>query len=292
MAKSKAGGTRSYLRGRIASDVYSIGKDGKGKKQQVVRGLAESVANPRTEAQMRQRMVMTTVSEVSKALRGIIDHSFDGIPAGQPSISHFVTINAALLRADAIAHPSDSENYIFNSYGETDPKGGAFIVSEGKAVLPSNLDTSEVSGNILFSGYNEGLTFGQFKQSLGMGYEDYITFIYAKYNVGYKYVRIRLKKSVDDSTVLTADSFSSIWDIENPFGLNIEGGTNNSYIFLRVDSTDILTSGVILSRKMAGKYIHSSCKLNAYVYGYNYSAEDALATYPKGSSKFLNGGDI
>ena len=47
MAKSKVGGTRAYIRGRIGSDVYSIGKTSAGKKQQVVRSLAEQVKNPK-----------------------------------------------------------------------------------------------------------------------------------------------------------------------------------------------------------------------------------------------------
>ena len=41
MAKSKNGGTRSFIRGRIGSDVYSVGKVGKGARQPVVRSLAE-----------------------------------------------------------------------------------------------------------------------------------------------------------------------------------------------------------------------------------------------------------
>ena len=61
MAKSKNGGTRAMIRGRVGSDVYSIGKDGKGARQQVVRSLAEQVANPRTQAQMFNRMIMSTV---------------------------------------------------------------------------------------------------------------------------------------------------------------------------------------------------------------------------------------
>lgn len=49
MAKSKSGGTRAYIRGRVGADVYSIGKTANGKKQQVVRSLAETVANPQTD---------------------------------------------------------------------------------------------------------------------------------------------------------------------------------------------------------------------------------------------------
>ena len=87
MAKSPVGGSRAMLKGRIGSDVYSVGKDGKGRRQQVVRSLAEQVSNPRTQAQMEGRMIMSTVMQAVAGLSAIIDHSFDGIANGQPSIS-------------------------------------------------------------------------------------------------------------------------------------------------------------------------------------------------------------
>ena len=90
MAKSKNGGSRAYIRGRIGSDVYSVGKDGKGQKQQVIRSLAVQVANPRTSNQMFGRMIMSTVMQAVSGLSFIIDHSFDGKVKGQPSISEFI----------------------------------------------------------------------------------------------------------------------------------------------------------------------------------------------------------
>ena len=71
MAKAKSGGTRSFLRGRVGSDVYSIGKDAKGNKQQIVRSLAESVANPQTLAQMRGRMIMSTIMQAVSSMSAI-----------------------------------------------------------------------------------------------------------------------------------------------------------------------------------------------------------------------------
>ena len=68
MAKSKNGGSRAYIRGRIGSDVYSVGKDGMGKKQQVVRSLAVQVTNPRSQSQMFNRMIMSTVMQGVSAL--------------------------------------------------------------------------------------------------------------------------------------------------------------------------------------------------------------------------------
>lgn len=134
MAKSKSGGTRSYIRGKIGADVYSIGKDGKGNRQQVVRSLAEQVSNPQTESQMFGRMIMSTVMQAVSAFRTIIDHSFDGLPAGQPSISEFIRRNYALIRTDALAHPSSSNTFGLVKYQQKGIKAGPYIIS--KVTLP------------------------------------------------------------------------------------------------------------------------------------------------------------
>ena len=118
MAKSKNGGSRAYIRGRIGSDVYSVGKNGMGEKQQVVRSLAEQVSNPRTSGQMFGRMIMSTTMQAVSALTAIIDHSFDGVPKGQPSISQFIKNNYALIKADAIAHSAASNKFGLNKYQE------------------------------------------------------------------------------------------------------------------------------------------------------------------------------
>ena len=116
MAKSKSGGTRTYIRGRVGSDVYSIGRDGKGKKQQVVRSLAESVANPQTQAQMRGRMIMSTLAQAQAGLRVIIDHSFDNVVGSRANLAEFVSRNYALIKADIAAHPSSGNKFGLNAY--------------------------------------------------------------------------------------------------------------------------------------------------------------------------------
>jgi len=139
MAKAKSGGTRSFLRGRIASDVYSIGKDGNGRKQQVVRSLAETVANPQTTAQMRGRMIMSTLMQVVSGLSGLIDHSFDNVAIGQPSISEFIRRNYQYIKADVAAHPASGNQYGLNAYQVKGAKAGAYQIAFGKAILPANI---------------------------------------------------------------------------------------------------------------------------------------------------------
>lgn len=93
MAKSKSGGTRSFLRGSVGSETYSIGKDGKGKKQQIVRAKAVEVANPRTRAQAAQRLKLAPITYARTLLRDVVNHSFKGIAVGQLSFQHFLRIN-------------------------------------------------------------------------------------------------------------------------------------------------------------------------------------------------------
>ena len=106
------------IRGRVASDVYSIGRDAMGKRQQVVRSLAEVVSNPRTLSQMRSRMIMSTVMQALGALKVIVDHSFDNVSGVQPNLSEFIRRNYALAKADAIAHAGYANTFGMVKYGE------------------------------------------------------------------------------------------------------------------------------------------------------------------------------
>ena len=139
MGKSTTGGTRAYIRGRVGSDVYSIGKDGKGKKQQVVRSLAETVANPQTQSQMQGRMIMSTVMQALATLRPIVDHSFDGVSGKQPNISEFISRNYGLIKADIAAHPSSGNLFGLVKYQEKGAKQGQYVISDGEAQLPASI---------------------------------------------------------------------------------------------------------------------------------------------------------
>lgn len=50
-----------------------------------------SVKNPQTDSQMLTRLAFSSASKTAQHLRGIIDHSFQGIPYGQKSVNHFVS---------------------------------------------------------------------------------------------------------------------------------------------------------------------------------------------------------
>lgn len=288
MAKSKNGGTRAYIRGRIGSDVYSVGKTGNGMKQQVVRSLAESVANPRTSGQMFGRMVMSTVMQAVSGLKPIIDHSFDGLPTGQPSISEFIRQNYALVKADATAHPAEDNDFSLNEYQEKGIKVGAYMVSKGSAVKPSALMVSNET--LLISLTAATLTVGGLKSALGLTADGYFTAVLVDSAKGALFTRVKVSTTLADSTAISAENVASLFTIE---GNNIVTPTlnGNMIAFALAESSATGASGVIVSDKANGAWIHNTCVLKQY--GSDMTASDvALPTYPVGTEQFLNGGDL
>ena len=300
MAKSRAGGSRSYLRGKLGSDVYSIGKDGKGKKQQVVRALAETVKNPQTIAQMRGRMIMSTVMQAQSALAYIVDHSFDGVPAGQPSISEFIRRNYALVKADVAANPSAKNQFGMVKYQQKGIHGGPFIVSNGNAQMPSMVAfaNSGAEVSVTFKGLAAGFTAGAFRAALGLAIGDYFTMvIIEKPEIGAVAHRLKVTETLAADTVITDANAAQLFDVES-----INAPASDALIFdVAQDGTSLVVStepssdngaGLILSQKVGGSWTHNTCVLETAGARESFTADDALPTYPVGSERFLNGGDL
>ena len=293
MAKSKSGGTRSYIRGKIGADVYSVGKDGKGKRQQVVRSLAEQVANPQTEAQMFGRMVMSTVMQAVSAMKPIIDHSFDGVPAGQPSISEFIKRNYALVKADAEARPGTTNKFGLAKYQEKGVHKGGYIISKGNVVLPSAIEYDRYTGNHLINLTAAAHKVSDLKAALAINSgDDYFTFCgFAGSPNEFVFARLRVNPALADSTDITSSNIASVFLTEGNVTPTI--GIDNYIISVALNgASSTANGGVIVSRKTADGWSHSTCTLDSSEADVDWNAGEALPTYPQGSARFLNGGDI
>lgn len=291
------------LKGRIGSDVYSVGKDGKGRRQQVVRSLAEQVSNPRTTSQMAGRMIMSTVMQAAKYFNNIIDHSFDGLPVGQPSISKFISLNYAELKKGT---------GLYNEYQEKGVKKNAYILSQGTLQWNANVffgqNTNDDStafgkwGVQILTG-EKNITVAQLRQLISGGGEDgYITVICLVSGTSKPAGFVRYR--VNPALAGTDNVFDASWNvIANLF----ETESNGAYVDLITESGAGFDegfaihlgagnpnqkdyAGAIWSKKVNGTWKHTACTLAAGDETSNY--DTALATYPVGSEQFLNGGDL
>ena len=288
MAKSKSGGTRTYIRGRVGSDVYSIGRDAKGKKQQVVRSLAESVSNPQTQAQMRGRMIMSTVAQAAAALRPIVDHSFDNVVGSRANLSEFTSRNYSRIKSDVAAHPSVNNKFGLVLYGEKGAKQGAYIISDGQAALPTALAIAKADGSLAITLAADNLTIGGLKSALGMTSDEFFTLVGLTQAGTALYERFRVNPNLSADTVIAAGNINDVFAIEGNAVATIALASN---VITITQAAIAGCCSVIISKKVAGGYIHNKATLGAGE-GFANPADVALPTYPVGAQNYLNGGDI
>ena len=80
--------------------------------EQITKDRVYRVSNPRSEAQMTQRALIPIVAAARAELKGLVDHSFEGIAYGEPSLREFSRLN---LRAGALDVSSYSPNGVSNA---------------------------------------------------------------------------------------------------------------------------------------------------------------------------------
>ena len=115
MAKSKSFfGLRSGSTKSLTFQVY--------RGEQITKDRVYRVSNPRTEAQMTQRALIPIVAAARSALKGLVDHSFEGVAYGEASLKEFSKQN---LRAGALTVTSYSPN------GMSNPGFANLIVANG-----------------------------------------------------------------------------------------------------------------------------------------------------------------
>lgn len=90
--------------------------------QQITKDRVYRVSNPRTESQMVQRALVPIVAASRAALKGLVDHSFEGVAYGDQSLKMFNSLN---LKAGALNVASYSPN------GYSNPGFANLIVSRG-----------------------------------------------------------------------------------------------------------------------------------------------------------------
>lgn len=172
------------LRGAIGDVVFS-----RQNGQQVSRSRNRRPANPKTEGQVIQRMLISTISYAYSGLKSIVDHSFEGRKYGQECMTEFMSRNLNLLRADAAkvnANETPSWRYAFKGIRTTYPN--LYVLSAGSlAPVDFLLESATPNGqggnryafpNKTIAGTAEGvLTLRHLMNVMGANPGDQFTFV-------------------------------------------------------------------------------------------------------------------
>lgn len=288
MAQSK--GFFGLRKGSTKSLTFSV-LDGK----QITKDRVYDVKNPRTEAQMRQRMLMTTIGAAYKTLKSIADHSFEGYSSGMQCMRQFNSRNLNRFKQAAAAKGSVA----FNEYKDGDVNPMPFILASGS--LPGFAFKFDKTSNLEIVGEKEDADFTTAEgiyAALGVQRNDLITFctvigegtttngVYSYKAENFNIVRLYCDKS--GSVTKPADAFTISTNNDQA---TIAMSTAANAITIKTSEADF--GAVIQSRKNDSGWLRSDAVMivNDTVIA-DVKTANQLATYPVGTELILNNGPM
>ena len=288
MAQSK--GFFGLRKGSTKSLTFST-LDGK----QITKDRVYDVKNPRTESQMRQRMLMTTVGAAYKILKSIADHSFEGYSSGMQCMRQFNSRNLNRFKQAAAAKGSVA----FNEYKDGDINPLPFILASGS--LPGFTYKLDDTSNLEIVGEKEGADFATAEgiyAALGVQRNDLITFctvigegstsngVYTYKAERFNIVRLYCDKSGSVTKPSEAFTIST-----NNDQASISMSTAANAITIKTGTADF--GAVIQSRKNDNGWLRSDAVMvvaDDVISGVK--TANQLATYPVGTELILNNGPM
>lgn len=288
MAQSK--GFFGLRKGSTKSLTFST-LDGK----QITKDRVYEVKNPRTESQMRQRMLMTTVGAAYKMLKSIADHSFEGYSSGMQCMRQFNSRNLNRFKQAAAAKGSVA----FNEYKDGDINPLPFILASGS--LPGFVFSFDGESNLQIVGEKKDADFTTAEgiyAALGVQRNDLITFctvigegttlngVYSYKAERFNIVRLYCDKS--GAVTKPADAFTISTNNDQA---SISMSTAVNAITIKTGEADF--GAVIQSRKNDSGWLRSDAVMivNETVID-GVKTANQLDTYPVGTELILNNGPM
>lgn len=274
---------------------------------------AEKVHNPQTEDQAYQRMCMNTAMKAYSAMKEICNHSFEGTPYGQKSMSLFIQENLYGIKS-GFAGVSQVLNFGFTAkgiMGNVAPR--PFLVSKGSLPSPAGILR-----------FNEGsITWKEWKKLTGMKEGDQLTIVGfisgvdlneydedAQVPFEFVYRRFKFKDTIDDNaSVIKGEEHAEIeaevlQSIEDPGDTDltiIRGSQSGPYRFdVKVSYKGAILNAYafITSRYVNGVWKRSSANLRWDVETagigslFQYAEQEVIKTYGATPRKFLNNANV
>lgn len=263
--------------------------------KQITKDRVTDVKNPRTSAQMRQRMLMTTVMAAYSYMKAIADHSFEGYTNGQQCMGRFESVNLAKFKTLA---QDDSANIAFNEYKDTDINPLDFILAQGS--LPAFAPEFDNYKLRLAFDATDVTTAEAIYSAMGINSGDLVTFC-----------TVRGTGDFHDNNIYTytADSFDIVRLYASQSGAVADPAkafvieSNAKDLTVNVSFEDgklLLTSSkevdfgtVILSRKASDKWLRSNAVMIVDEgVAENCTVGNQFSSYPIGSELILNNGEM
>ena len=293
---SKVGFWLRGSKGKLGGSYLSKGPDGA-----TVQHVIGEVKNPRTLAQMQQRMVMATAQAAYSNMKEIIDHSFENKTYGQPTMSEFIKLNAKMLREGL-----NNSNIAFNPYKDRRIFRNPYITSKGTLATQLEIRCDGVDNDVIdFSffagavGESETDTLRDWCKAAGISVNGYVTILcvvnFVDDTYAFYWMRFAPKVEKLDDTI-AGKIFKTLFNVKSSddafnFDSSINEGSIDAELSFPVDPASFSIAIIASDKQIKWKRSNSTM---VYIDGdANPSpGAQALATYPVGGDYVLNGGNV
>ena len=278
-------------RGSTKSHTFSV-VDGK----QITKDRVEGPKNPRTLPQMTQRCMVATVGTAYSAMKGICDHSFEGKSAGMQCMREFMSTNLKQLQ---LCKEYNNGLFGFNKYKQPGLVPGCYIIADGSlplALADAEVDNVNVAEKKVVLSLTSGIAVADIADAMGcknFGDMCTVAIMYPKADGSYGFGAVRFTYQ-SGASVLESFSVAVIGDIASAtptftaHTLKVE--VRMAYNLAADATVDNTYLTAITSRKMNGSWLRSFAQFDVEDATPAFAA--AIATYPVGQERFLNGSDV
>lgn len=280
--------------------------------EQISRVRIRRIANPRTEAQLTNRVVVSTLSKRYAVLKALSDHGFQGFSTPAQNMAEFMKQNSSMVQSDIVAARKDSTAwagslYNFNGRNDFDALIGKTIVAKG--TLPEvGASFSVLSGHagIILTDTN-GLaataTYGDVAAKLGASMGDQITLCFVVGDATKGIMRaievrrfILQPKTGDETTLFISDGAINDANVLNEMegvALDVVQGEGIRFVLTSLPDTDVVGIVAIRSRYAAGQWERSLSYLTVVSQFQAKTMRLAIDSWNEdiASSKYLNKGE-
>lgn len=263
-------------------------------------------SNPKTEAQLLQRIIMATIGSAYSLSKAITDHSFEGLKAGRETMSYFMKQNINFCREKIASMLEEGLTYydIFN-FLKLGSKGfvpNQYQLSMGSlpqvdaSLLAKNISATELKRYGLVGGISEN-SYAAVINTLGLQRGDQLTFISVEQisvnDSVFKYARVILDPTDPDTKLplgldvpfigengkINAPSVRN----EGDFTFAVETSGVSFIPSVTRQPAGITGCAVIVSRKVGDNWNRSTSYL-AYQEGIGYSLGECIDAAADGAS--------
>lgn len=288
---AKSGTFFGFRRGSTKSQTFSV-VDG----VQITKDRVEGGKDPRTLSQMSQRCIMSTSGNAYAAMKGICNHSFEDKTAGLQCMNEFNSRNMKKLQ---ICKEYDNGFFGFNKYKESGLVPGSYVIADGS--LPDPLVDAEIdSVSVANSKVTISLvsttdsSIADVAEAMGCkNINDMCTVVimYPKPDGFYGFGAVRFTY-VSGATILESFAVAVMDDIKSAT-LSITSNTlkvelRTVYSLATGATVNNTYMAAIASRMVNGSWRRSNAQF--LVEDATPTFAQAIATYPVGQERFLNGG--